>query len=170
MSKPLLIFGAITGLLAVECRTGQAAESLCAAQQEIFMTCKTANGKLISVCGSKDSAGKLVSLQYMFGYKRKVEMIYPEHKVDNLARFSFFYDGNAKSSDNILIFSSNKFRYYVYDRRGAFEGNYEGVDVVKGTETVAHIPCANRGPVHYGLDQLNRSPIGRASYVPESEQ
>ena len=118
----------------------QAAEpTLCKASETPIFSCKLKNTKTVSVCASSHSTRSYVD--YRFGKISKVELTYsandqiPDHKFH---RGEVVY---ANNSDDILWFTSGKYRYSIYSpTRGG-----PGLSVSLHGDVVSRIECSNSG-------------------------
>ena len=71
------------------------ANSLCESNENVYFSCSTKTGKILSLCGKvidKDKYGKRVEfddqwLQYRFGLPTKIELVYPRKKVNSITNF-----------------------------------------------------------------------------------
>lgn len=69
--------------------------SLCNENENVYFSCRTANGKILSLCGNvftKDQLGDVVEfdnqwLQYRFGSPTTVELSYPRQKRNSITHF-----------------------------------------------------------------------------------
>ncbi|PFH08903.1 hypothetical protein BCF11_1280 [Collimonas sp. PA-H2] len=91
------IFVTIGLLLLTVTDVATGANSLCKKNEEVYFSCATNGGKIISLCGEvfdsdKDKFGNPIELdspwlQYRFGSPGKIELSYPRQKKNSLERF-----------------------------------------------------------------------------------
>ena len=67
---------------------GNAAASLCEANERILFTCPVGK-KLVSVCSSRDLDESKGAMQYRFGLIEKLELVYPEEVAHPKRHFKF---------------------------------------------------------------------------------
>ncbi len=121
-----------------------AAPTLCAAPELVLLSCATASGKVISLCGSPDLDELRGSLQYRFGsVGTKPELSYPAAPQPAKTAFrsgAIPYSGGGAA---YLTFEIGDVRYTVFT--GVGKGwEKEGVVVQRGTRRLASLAC--RGP------------------------
>ncbi len=95
-------------------------QTLCLKKETDFFSCVTTNNKIISICGkisSNDHANDW--LQYRFGRRDHIELIYPESKIGSISKF----EGNAFNKYNVvdLRFINSRNAYSV-----SLNGPYHG--------------------------------------------
>jgi hypothetical protein len=138
----LVFFG--FGLLAFA-GWASAAESLCAANEQVFFNCPIKDStKLLSVCGR---AGDY--LQYRFGSHGKPELVYPKTKEGSLTKFRIAteYVPSAFYESHQLSFQSGETDYRVYaiteqdGGRDSEPARYGGVIVSTASGRDITMPC-----------------------------
>lgn len=170
-SKLVWLFCVMVGLVPLETLAAQGDKTLCSIEQTVYFSCKTHNKKIISVCGMNEKDVAARYLNYSYGSEQKIDFSFPERKKDSLPEFKLHSDGGPKWSENILSFSSNEYRYYVFTISSAFDANEAGVDVFKGKTRVAHILCAKSYPDVGKLASLAELGIQEAEDgIPKSER
>lgn len=122
-----------------------AAETLCAAGEQVFFNCLVKDSpKLLSVCGR---AGDYV--QYRFGSHEKPELVYPKTKEGSLTKFRIAneYVPSAFYESRQLSFQSGGTDYRVYaiteqdGGRDSEPARYGGVIVSTASGRDITIPC-----------------------------
>lgn len=93
-------------------------ENLCTDNEEVLLSFKMANSsKTLSICISKTQPDYIV---YRFGTKDKIELEFPENKLDSWSKFTYSYylrgggSGNEGMDLNYLSFENGGFKYEIY--------------------------------------------------------
>jgi hypothetical protein len=134
-----------------------AAESLCAADERVYFSCQAGKGpKRIALCGQvKGLAGRGVHgfLQYRFGTREHLEMVYPSSRDDSLEKFKYggAYQKMGRMESKEISFHSGSFDYTVYtesyplgDAESDGYADEAGVRVAKGGKEVATVKCGGK--------------------------
>jgi len=120
--------------------------SLCSSEEEIVFTCSIGK-KTASVCSSRDLSRTSGYVQYRFGASaRALDLIYPQEKVGPITRFSYGYDGSAKSSLRNLHFFSSGYSYNIYVQSAAFDENGAGIIVRSLSGKATRLKCKEEMP------------------------
>ena len=112
------------------------AQSLCAAHEQVLFNCKIKDSrKLVSVCASQDLAKDRGYLQYRFGTRKKLELVFPPTKVDTQQRFYWSEKRPYQSALYELAFINGGYLYTVsaYEASEVLNdipGGAQGGDVV----------------------------------------
>lgn len=78
--------------------------------------------KILSICVSEEQPNYII---YRFGTKEKIELEFPDNKIDSWSKFTYSYylrggeKENAGLDLNYLSFSRNGFEYQVYQEYSA---------------------------------------------------
>lgn len=98
-------------------------ESLCKKSEKILFSFKTKkSSKILSICVSEEQPNYII---YRFGTKEKIELEFPDNKIDSWSKFTYSYylrggeKENAGLDLNYLSFSRNGFEYQVYQEYSA---------------------------------------------------
>jgi hypothetical protein len=112
------------------------AQSLCAVHEQVIFNCQIKDSrKLVSVCASHDLAKDRGYLQYRFGTKRKLELVFPPTKIGTQQRFYWSEKRPYQSAIYELAFISGGYLYTVsaYEASAVLNdipGGAQGGDVV----------------------------------------
>lgn len=128
--------------------------SLCSENEVVVFGCKTKN-KTASLCLKKNGE-KQASLQYRFGTKDQIELVYPQCLDKSIDSFHLSTEIGSSRGEARIRFSSGASDYYIFDISD--EGDvYSGVLVRKDNEEVARFECldanASIRPDAYSLIQ-----------------
>lgn len=134
--------------------------SWCSAKEPVIFSCQLKNRKVVSVCGTDNGTGNKTA-QYRFGsLGQSPELVWPDAAGKNQLTFaSVPYSGGGEAQ---LSFSRGDVTYVVYSRivRSNFTAGEpnnpemtDGVMVVKGSEAISDLVCADPAvvPVDYDL-------------------
>lgn len=94
----------------------------CSSSETIYFSCSTAGGKIISICGipANTVAKNTKNLQYRFGRKGSIELIFPKTMTkDGNSKFFYNHYFRAKTDYYQIGFVNKDHEYRVYR-------NYEG--------------------------------------------
>lgn len=132
----------------------------CSAKEPVLFSCQLKNRKVISVCGTENSAGNKTA-QYRFGaLEQSPELVWPDAaSKDRLTFASVPYSAGGEAQ---IIFSRGDVTYVVYSRvvRTNFTAGEpnnpemtDGVMVVKEKQMVSDLICVDPDvfPVIYDL-------------------
>jgi hypothetical protein len=92
-----------------------AAGSLCGPAEQTFFSCTIAgSGKVVSVCGARNTSPTKGYLQYRFGHTGKIEFEYPARRSGSTK--VFWWDGRAHRdvADSWFWFKNGGYKYLVY--------------------------------------------------------
>nr|WP_321239343.1 hypothetical protein [uncultured Tolumonas sp.] len=108
-------------------------QTLCLENETDFFSCTTTNNKIISICGeiSNDEPSD-DWLQYRFGKKDHIELVYPESKNSSISKF----EGNTFSRYSVidLRFINGRNAYSV-----SLNGPYDGDEATIRTTASAGV-------------------------------
>lgn len=134
--------------------------SLCSTDEAILFSCHIrGRNKTLSICGAQRITESTGYIQYRFGTKDKVDLVFPEAKQPPLGlftkTFSASYGSGVRSTalDASVTFSTGQHTYIVYsdwingspealndDRHGVF-GYHTGVKVYKNKKLISKLAC-----------------------------
>ena len=93
-----------------------AANSLCDATEKIIFNCQLKlSKKTISVCGSQSLTKDSGYIQYRFGTKKNLELIYPSTKINSQSHF-FWNDKRFYQSSLFELTFENKGYFYTLSK------------------------------------------------------
>jgi hypothetical protein len=122
------IFGSLLVVLlsavALNCQAQQ--ESLCLAGEQDVFSCHTGR-KIASVCASKAFTLDSGYMQYRFGTRESIELVYPHSKLPTKNHFYYYDIGYSRGWINHLSFENGKLKYIVYSNF-LFDGDVYGGD------------------------------------------
>ncbi|MBO8173346.1 MAG: hypothetical protein H0Z33_15865 [Bacillaceae bacterium] len=109
-------------------------ENLCVDHEKVLLSFKLADTpKTLSVCISKTQPDYIV---YRFGTKDKIELEFPENKVDSWSKFTYSYylrgggQGNEGMDLNYLTFENGRYEYQIYEEYIARDNmTYAGIKI-----------------------------------------
>lgn len=118
--------------------------TLCNANEKIVYSCATGS-HIISLCASANISSNLGYLQYRFGSRAKLELIYPdkqEHPAHLFTPGILTFSGGGGA---YLQFRKPPYAYTLFSAIGNWwhsgKGTAEGVAVRKDGREVANFPC-----------------------------
>ena len=112
----LLSLVAVSSLLAPSISNmSSALASLCKTNEQVFFNCKAANGKLLSLCGSKQLTPTNGYLQYRFGKQGAVELQFPEKLEGSQKEFRFDHYFRPRVDRSDIVFTNSGYEYTVFD-------------------------------------------------------
>jgi hypothetical protein len=118
-----------------------AVETHCTKNETIVFNCK-AGSKIVSVCSSKTVTSGSGYLQYRFGPKKKLELIYPENQLPpakiNMQAETLTFAGGGGA---YLRFKREEYGYVIYTAIGRGWGEKAGVVVEKDNVSQVNLPC-----------------------------
>ena len=127
--------------------------SLCTADERVYFSCQAGKGSArIALCGQvKGSAdGVRGFLQYRFGTRAHLDMVYPSARDESLDKFAYggAYQKLGRMESKEVSFHNESFDYTVYTMsypvRDAESDGYDheaGVRVARGGKEVATVKC-----------------------------
>lgn len=118
-----------------------ATDSHCNEQEQIIFSCSLGKN-IVSVCASKDISQNSGYLQYRFGHKNALELVFPAstetfHRANIHAQSLMFSGGGGA----YLRFINGQYNYVVYTAIGKGWGTKEGVAVEKNKKRIANLIC-----------------------------
>jgi hypothetical protein len=130
------------------------AGSLCLTEEEIKFSCKTNNGKLISLCASRDLSATAGGIQYRFGRPGQVELGFPQDARTGRTVLSWDLQSHVDSQSYHVRFENGGYSYDLYDQDtlGSAQNHGSGVLVEKPGTPVISIGCV--GETVLKLDTL----------------
>lgn len=137
--KSVAYIGGLIGLLAAPVWS---AESHCRVQEQIVFSCLVGK-KMVSVCASADLSATSGYLQYRFGQKHALELVFPDLTKATpaasyvQARTLMFAGGGG----GYLRFINGAHHYIVYTAIGKGWGAKDGVAVEQNGQLVANLEC-----------------------------
>lgn len=139
-----------------------AAESHCRPDEATLFSCRTASGKIISVCAPRELSATAGYLQYRYGAKGAPELIYPPTRDalrDILESGTLMYAGGGGA---YLRFKRDDYGYVVYTALGRGWGSRAGVAVEKGRRLVGDVRCKGSAVSEIGPDLFTRAGLAEA--------
>jgi hypothetical protein len=107
----------IVALLALSSACASAATTLpatpaplCTGQEQAYFSCKTANGRWISLCGTSPQ-----TLHYRFGKPGTIELLYPGPGSENRSPFLFAHYKRYQTERREVTFRNGNTDYAVFD-------------------------------------------------------
>lgn len=118
-----------------------ATDTHCNEQEQIIFSCSLGKN-IVSVCASKDISQNSGYLQYRFGQKNALELVFPasietSHRTNIHAQSLMFSGGGGA----YLRFINGQYNYVVYTAIGKGWGTKEGVAVEKNKTLIANLKC-----------------------------
>ena len=130
------------GLFALTALPVWATESLCDVQEQVIFSCSLGK-KMVSVCASNDFSASKGYLQYRFGQKGALELVFPD--LTESAPASLFVQARtlmfAGGGGGYLRFINGQHHYIVYAAIGKGWGAKDGVAVEKNNQLIAKLEC-----------------------------
>ncbi|MGI0118567.1 hypothetical protein [Zooshikella sp. RANM57] len=133
-----------------------ASENLCKIGEKIIFSCLTSKKKIISLCLEKNKN----KLQYRFGKKSKIEMIFPNQESNTLSYFKYSNYFRYQTEYSAISFKNDDFIYSIYNKYegNGYKENMSGIDVyqVKKHKHIVAIQCKKNSLENFPLvsDQL----------------
>jgi len=144
--------------------------SLCAADERVYFSCQAGKGpKRIALCGqvTGGAGGEHDFLQYRFGTREHLEMVYPSSREDSVDKFTFggAYQKMGRMESKEISFHSGSYDYTVYtmsyplgDAESDGYAHDSGVRVARAGKDVATVKCGGEPREDLGgLGWLQRS-------------
>ncbi|WP_394809388.1 hypothetical protein [Nitrosomonas sp.] len=132
----------LSGLFALTALPVWATESLCDAQEQVIFSCSLGK-KMVSVCASNDFSASSGYLQYRFGQKGALELVFPD--LTESAPASLFVQARtlmfAGGGGGYLRFINGQHQYIVYTAIGKGWGAKDGVAVEKSNQLITNLGC-----------------------------
>jgi hypothetical protein len=140
MKKTFICLIALTPVLAYS------SNSLCSPDEAIVFSCLVGK-KTISYCASTDLDENRGYMQYRFGTKEKIELVFPEAKVNPKGNFEIIYtrpmNDNGSRADALDInFNIGKFIYSLDYMDGAKEA--AKLNVSRDGKSLAKLSCNSK--------------------------
>ena len=152
MRNYLLLFLFAVSLLGTVPATtiSQLLPSHCRANEQVFFNCKAANGKLISLCGSKQLSATKGYVQYRFGKVGSIELQFPEKLEGSQKEFRYDHYFRYRVDRSDITFKAAGYEYTVFDYWDGDmkpEGRTSGVTVqsLSNEQNYVQIGCRVRG-------------------------
>ncbi|MFO1418187.1 MAG: hypothetical protein U1E83_05905 [Methylotetracoccus sp.] len=145
--------------LLVVCAGAEASgQTHCSAEEATVFSCHTANGKLLSVCGSRALSAGTGYVQYRFGKAGSPELLIPERTstraAGEIGAGTMSYSGGGGA---FLRFRRGTHAYVVYTAIGRGWGSRAGVVVERQGRAVAEVRCAGEAVSEIGPDLFTRA-------------
>jgi hypothetical protein len=135
-----------------------AEDSLCAPTEQVLFSCSIGKAeKIASLCGSPELKKGSGYLQYRYGVRGKIELVFPATKDNSLEKFRYAHYFRYQIDRAQVSFSNGGFEYSVftsYDREGKRPVEEHGVLVSKEgpSSKETHLIC--KSPVSMQLEKL----------------
>ncbi len=89
--------------------------SLCTASEHIIFSCTVKQGKVLSLCGSRDLTKDRGYLQYRFGLPAKVELEFPKDRTGTQQKFHYSHYFRAQVDMTEISFTNEGYQYLLFD-------------------------------------------------------
>jgi hypothetical protein len=90
------------------------AAGLCSAGEATVFSCELKeNHKFVSLCSSRDLTDKNGFIQYRYGTKEKIELIFPKDLVNSRAQFGYDEYSRPDLSTFVVGFNNGGYRYEI---------------------------------------------------------
>ena len=143
-------------ILAFASCTAYALDTLCTTTEKVIFNCQLKESKkLVSVCGSKPLTRDSGYIQYRFGTKQYLELIYPSKKTESQKRFFGGYQHPYQSSIAELTFENGGYSYTL----SAYSVSEVLNDIPGGAE-FGEITIQKRGASNYKTLKCTKYPDG----------
>ena len=116
-------------------------DTLCAKDEQVAFSCHV-KGKIASLCASADLSPSSGTVQYRYGRKNALELVYPAAPEDPRKVFRWGVTAYSGGGADYFRFSNGGFGYTVYSGLGR-GWQKEGVTVEKDGKRVASLVCAD---------------------------
>ena len=119
-------------------------DTLCAKGEQVAFSChpRNAKGKIVSLCASADLSPTAGTVQYRYGRKNALELVYPATAEDPRKVFRWGVTAYAGGGADYFRFTNGGFGYTVYSGLGR-GWQKEGVTVEKDGKRVASLVCGD---------------------------
>lgn len=114
--------------------------SLCSSNELSVWSCNTKDGRIASICGSKDLSRKSGYMQYRIARNGSLEMVYPESRLHPKGIFQF----NLYANTLDIKFSKGAYTYTMYSDPKSQES---AIFVEKNEKIISTIDCSNYSDV-----------------------
>lgn len=118
-----------------------APDTLCAKDEQVAFSCHV-KGKIVSLCASADLSATAGTVQYRYGKKNALELIYPSTPEDPRKVFRWGVTAYSGGGADYFRFANGGFGYTVYSGFGR-GWQKEGVTVEKDGKRVASLVCGD---------------------------
>lgn len=137
--------------------------SLCQAEETILFSCMTKQNKIISLCASKGLSATNGYIQYRFGKKDAIELIYPTNQTMPASKA---FQGRAQMFSGgggiYLRFKNKAYDYLIYE--GIGKGwTVSGLILLKNSKFLTYFACSNKAIAEITPDLLNQLDIPQDS-------
>jgi hypothetical protein len=151
------IFKIITANLLILLSNVCEADSLCKTTEKVIFSCTVQNGKkILSICSSTKLTKTEGYLQYRFGAKSKIELVYPSTTKDTQEKFSLRYLRGSEGAGGELSFENYEYEYTVSTSH-AYDNNSVNPEGVSG---YVQITKKGKSPSQYNLIKCDGVPDG----------
>lgn len=117
----------------------QAQGTLCTKQEKVAFSCPVGK-KIVSLCASADLSETSGYVQYRYGTKDKVELVYPDTLSHPRAHFEFGSNDYTGGHTDYYLFNNNGVDYIVYSGLG-WQWRNEGLVVEKDGKRLSSMRC-----------------------------
>jgi hypothetical protein len=137
------------------------AESLCKTNEKVIFSCTVQNGnKLLSVCGTKKLTKTVGYLQYRFGTKSTLELVYPSTTKGTQDKFYWYYLRGSDSAGAELSFNNNGYYYTIgstqaYDENNGVSSGYIEITKDGKHSTAQTLHCVGKPDENSIIDLYN---------------
>jgi hypothetical protein len=132
--------------------------SLCAATEQVLFSCSVGKAdKIASLCGSPELEKGSGYLQYRYGARRKIELVFPATRESSLEKFRYAHYLRHQIDRTQVSFSNGGFEYSVfttYDGEGKRPVKEHRVLVSKEGPSSKEIRLVCKSPVSVRLEKL----------------
>lgn len=128
-------------------------DSLCTDDEQILLNWSTfKDGKLASLCGSKDFGKDTGYIQYRFGRPGKIELEFPKNKKDTQEVFDYSNLTRPRLNRTLVGFNTDRRYLLTYESDGADKATYK--IIVGGSDRTkpdTEIECTEMVPAKYDV-------------------
>jgi|APMI01.1.fsa_nt_gi hypothetical protein len=111
---------------------------LCTGQEQVYFSCKTSNGRWISLCGASPQ-----TLHYRFGKPGAIELLYPGPENESRSPFLFAHYTRYRTERREVSFRNGNADYAVFDY-SEFRKRRAGIRVTTEAGQEKEFRCAGK--------------------------
>lgn len=153
------IFKIISAYLLILLSNVCEADNLCKTTEKVIFSCTVQNGKkILSVCGTTKLTKTEGYLQYRFGTKSKLELVYPSTTKGTQEQFYWFYLRGTDGAGAELSFNNHGYTYtisstYAYQDNAGGRSGYVAI-TKDGKQQAEHILHCDGMPDEDSINDL----------------
>jgi hypothetical protein len=133
-------------------------DSLCAANEQVLFSCPIGKlQKIASLCGSPELKKGNGYLQYRYGSREKIELVFPATRDGSLEKFRYVHYWRYQIDRTQVAFSNDGFEYALftsYDGEGKRPVTEHGVVVLKEGPSNKETRLICKAPALVRLEKL----------------